>query len=71
MVTVVVVVGLGSVCCAWPHVVGDEVLRFCLDLFGTYRVQGLGLFLGRHLGHFIFSPIGLKRILLTNIFQRL
>ena len=28
-------------------------------------------FLGRALGHFIFSLIALKRILLTNIFQRL
>ena len=27
--------------------------------------------LGRALGHFIFSLIGLKRILLSNIFQRL
>ena len=26
---------------------------------------------GRALGHFIFSLIGLKRILFTNIFQRL
>ena len=30
----------------------------------------LGL-LGRALGHFIFSLIGLKRILFTNIFQKL
>ena len=28
------------------------------------------LFLGRALGHFIFSLIGLKRILFTNIFQK-
>ena len=27
--------------------------------------------LGRALGHFIFSLIGLKRILFTNIFQKL
>ena len=27
--------------------------------------------LGRALGHFIFSFIGLKRILFTNIFQKL
>ena len=27
--------------------------------------------LGRPLGHFIFSLIGLKRMLFTNIFQRL
>ena len=27
--------------------------------------------LGRALGHFIFALIGLKRILLTNIFQKL
>ena len=37
--------------------------------------QGLALnpkaFLGRALGHFILSFIGLKRILLTNIFRRL
>ena len=26
--------------------------------------------LGRALGHFIFSPIGLKRILFTNIFEK-
>ena len=31
----------------------------------------LRLRLGRALGHFIFSLIGLKRILFTNIFQRL
>ena len=31
------------------------------------RVEGL---LGRALGHFIFSLIGLKRILFTNIFQK-
>ena len=35
------------------------------------RVQGLQLFLGRALGHFIFSLIGLKRILFTNISQKL
>ena len=28
-------------------------------------------YLGRALGHFTFSVIGLKRILFTNIFQRL
>ena len=28
-------------------------------------------FLGRALGHFIFSVIGLKRIFFTNIFQKL
>ena len=28
-------------------------------------------YLGRTLGHFIFSLIGLKRILFTNIFQKL
>ena len=41
------------------------------------RVEGLGAlgsvvsleFLGRALGHFIFSLIGLKRILPTNIFH--
>ena len=27
-------------------------------------------FLGRALGHFVFSLIGLKRILFTNIFQK-
>ena len=27
--------------------------------------------LGRHLGHFIFSLLGLKRTLFTNVFQRL
>ena len=32
------------------------------------RAQGL---LGRALGHFIFSFIGLKRILFTNICQKL
>ena len=30
-----------------------------------------GSYLGRALGHFIFALIGLKRILPTNIFQRL
>ena len=38
-------------------------------------VPGLGhkrwALLGRALGHFIFPLIGLKRILFTNIFQRL
>ena len=33
-----------------------------------FRVRGL---LGRALGHFILSLIGLKRILFTNIFQKL
>ena len=44
--------------------------------FFRFSVQVLGLRvpqtqLGRALGHFIFSFIGLKRILFTNIFQKL
>ena len=38
--------------------------------FGVGSVEFEGL-LGRALGHFIFSLIGLKRILFTNIFQKL
>ena len=34
-------------------------------------VEGSEHVLGRALGHFIFSLIGLKTILFTNIFQRL
>ena len=42
----------------------------------TLGVQGFRVlhrvpFLGRALGHFIFSLIGPKRILFTNIFQKL
>ena len=40
-----------------------------LNLF-VWPLEQTGL-LGRPLGHFIFSLIGLKRILFTNIFQRL
>ena len=55
----------------------DRVIKFC---FGnrafSYRCMHHkkadhgGRKLGRALGHFIFSPIGLKRILFTNIFEK-
>ena len=35
------------------------------------RASWFGALLGRALGHFRFSLIGLKRILFTNIFQKL
>ena len=39
---------------------------------GECRLKGIGSnILGRALGHFVFSLIGLKRILFTNIFQKL
>ena len=37
-----------------------------LEGFGSSRLN-----LGRALGHFKFSLVGLKRILFTNIFQKL
>ena len=50
-----------------PLLEGFEALGF-----GSSRLFGeRGVELGRPLGYFIFSLIGLKRTLLTNIFQRL
>ena len=36
-----------------------------------WRLELVRILLGRALGHFIFSLIGLKRILFTNFFQKL
>ena len=40
------------------------------DFLGDFRRIGPLSELGRALGHFIFSLIGLKSILFTNIFQK-
>ena len=42
-----------------------------LEEFAHHVTNAQCFFLGKALGHFIFSLIGLKRILFTNIFQRL
>ena len=47
-------------------------LGFGVSALGFWVLWSQGLVeLGRALGHFTFSLIGLKRILFTNIFQRL
>ena len=53
----------------WPDVGTTGIF-----LYGLLRLAILtpeAVHLGRALGHFIFSLIGLKRILFTNIFQQL
>ena len=53
---------------SWIFVEFGEVFQSKVSQSGFAMVSA---FLGRALGHFIFSFIGLKRILFTNIFQKL
>ena len=49
---------------------GLERFRLYVAVRGTLQVEGHRA-LARASGHFIFSLIGLKRVLFTNIFQEL
>ena len=49
----------------------DEGFRTALADSGARHLKDNNSLLGRALGHFTFSLIGLKRILFTNMFQKL
>ena len=54
----------------WPPLLG-AICSTKWSLYGAGKAVCGHAFLGRALGQFIFSLIGLQRILFTNIFQKL